>query len=203
MASELQSKYIADLAVKKTKEFKEVKELLLSNEIIGADAETVKNAETIDAISHALTDLQASKLIDVLIAAKEPVRGTAYSKKRIVGVTKLLDEIKSDIAAWDFVSNTEPLDYRRKAQELMPKVMAAVKLLNNPEIQPETRQLNQEILFREVAKAIYDKTYEMNAFDMDIAHTKGVGIDDRYYGLAKVVSGSVSTGEVIEVHNHG
>ena len=102
MASESQSKYIADLAVKKTKEFKEVKELLLANEIIGADAHTVQNAETIDEITNALTDLQASKFIDVLVATKDPERGTAYSKKRIVGVTKLLDEIKSDIDAWDF-----------------------------------------------------------------------------------------------------
>lgn len=102
MASEIQSKYIADLTVKKTKEFKEVKELLLANDIIGADAETVQNAETILEITNALTDLQASKFIDVLINTKEPTRGTAYSKKRIVGVTQLLDEIKSEIDAWDF-----------------------------------------------------------------------------------------------------
>jgi hypothetical protein len=102
MASESQSKYIADLAVKKTKEFKEVKELLLANQIIGADAETVKNATTIDEITNALTDLQASKLIDVLVAAKEPQRDTAYSKKRIIKANKLLSEIKSDIDAWDF-----------------------------------------------------------------------------------------------------
>ena len=102
MASETQSNYIADLAVKKTKEFKEVKELLLANNIIGADAETVLQAETIAEITNALTDLQASKFIDVLVAAKDPQRGTAYSKKRIVRANKLLDEIKSDIDAWDF-----------------------------------------------------------------------------------------------------
>lgn len=102
MASETQSKYIADLAVKKTKEFKEVKELLLANDVIGADAETVLKAETIAEITNALTDLQASKFIDVLVATKDPERGTAYSKKRIVTATKLLDEIKSDIDAWDF-----------------------------------------------------------------------------------------------------
>lgn len=102
MASEQQSNYIADLAVKKTKEFKEVKELLLANDIIGADAETVMQAQTIAEITNALTDLQASKFIDVLVAAKDPARETAYSKKRIVKANKLLDEIKSDIAAWDF-----------------------------------------------------------------------------------------------------
>lgn len=194
MASETQSKYIADLAVAKTKEFKEVKELLIANEIIGADAEIVKTAQTIAEITHALTDLQASKLIDALIAAKEPVRGTAYSKKRIVTLTNILDDIKKDIEAWDFPNATTPLDYGKKARELTPKVLEGIRLINNPEIAPETRQRNQEIFLREIATTIYEKTYEMNAFDMDIAHTKGEGIDDRFYGMAKVASNSVSTG---------
>src|SRR5690349_2255836 len=100
MSSPSQSKYIADLAVAKTKEFKEVKELLKANEIIGADATIVDNAQTIAEITAALTDLQASKLIDVLIATKEPKRGTSYSKKRIEKVTAALDDIKKDIDAW-------------------------------------------------------------------------------------------------------
>jgi hypothetical protein len=194
MASEIQSKYIADLAVAKTKEFKEVKELLIANEIIGADAEIVKNAKTIAEITGALTDLQASKLIDALITTKEPTRGTAYSKKRIESVTAILDDIKKDIDAWDFPNANTPPDYGALANDLAPKVLKAIGLLNNPEIEPNTRQLNQEIFLREVAKAIYEKTYEMNAFDMEIEHTKGPGIDDRYYGMAKVASNSVSTG---------
>lgn len=196
MSSQTQSKYIADLAVAKTKEFKEVKELLIANEIIGADAEIVKSAQTIAEITNALTDLQASKLIDALIATKEPARGTAYSKKRIDKVTLILDDIKNEIDAWDFPNATTPLDYGKAANALAPKVLEGIKLLNNPEIAPDTRQLNQEIFLREIAKAIYDKTYEMNAFDMQIPHTKGDGIDDRYYGMAKVASNSVSTGAV-------
>lgn len=196
MSSPSQSKYIADLAVVKTKEFKEVKELLKANEIIGADATIVDNAQTIAEITAALTDLQASKLIDVLAATKEPTRGTSYSKKRIEKVTAALDDIKKDIDAWDFPAADVAPDYGKLARSLYPKVAAAVALLNNPEIAPDTRQLNQEIFLREVAKAIYDKTYEMNAFDMQIEHTKGDGIDDRYYGMAKVASNSVSTGVV-------
>lgn len=194
MSTPTQSKYIADLAVIKTKEFKEVKELLIANEIIGADAELVRNANSIAEITNALTDLQASKLIDALIATKEPRRDTAYSKKRIERVTELLDDIKNDIDAWDFPNATTPLDYGKAANALAPKVLAGVKLINNPEVEPNARQLNQEIFLREIGKAIYEKTYEMNAFDMDIAHTKGPGIDDRYYGMAKVASDSVSTG---------
>jgi hypothetical protein len=86
------------------------------------------------------------------------------------------------------------MDYAKLANSLTPKVLAALALLNNPEIAPAVRQLNQEILLREVGKSIYDKIYDMNAFDMEIPHTKGAGIDDRYFGLAKVSSASVSTG---------
>lgn len=86
------------------------------------------------------------------------------------------------------------MDYSALNASILPKVLAAVALINNPEIDPEIRQLNQEILFREVGATVYAKVFGMNAFDMDISHITGPGIDDRYYGLAKVASGSVSAG---------
>src|SRR5687767_14374165 len=86
------------------------------------------------------------------------------------------------------------MDYAGLNNTIEKKVLAALKLINNPEIDPEVRQLNQEILFREVGASVYAKVYDMNAFDMEIDHTRGPGIDDRYYGLAKVSSASVSTG---------
>jgi hypothetical protein len=102
MATQTQSKYIADLAVIKTKEFKEVKELLIANEIIGADAEIVKNAQSIAEINNALTDLQASKLIDVLIQTKPPARSRTYSDKRVQRTVALVDDIKTTIDDWGF-----------------------------------------------------------------------------------------------------
>lgn len=91
------------------------------------------------------------------------------------------------------------MDYAKLNDTIEKKVLAALKLINNPEIDPEVRQLNQEILFREVGSAVYAKVYDMNAFDMEIEHTRGTGIDDRYYGLAKVASASVSTGAGVGV----
>lgn len=102
MATETQAKYIADLVVLKTKEFKEVKELLLASDIVGNSAELVKNAETIAEITHALTDLQASKLIDLLISTKEPARGNVYSPRRINQATGELDHLKAIIDGWGF-----------------------------------------------------------------------------------------------------
>jgi hypothetical protein len=88
------------------------------------------------------------------------------------------------------------MDYSKLSQDILPEVLEAISLINNPEIDPEVRQLNQEILLREVGSAVYNKIYDMNAFDMEITHTTGPGIDDRYYGLAKVTSNSVSAGTV-------
>lgn len=86
------------------------------------------------------------------------------------------------------------MDYAKLNDTITKKVLTALALINNPEIDPEIRQLNQEILFREVGTAVYTKVYDMNAFDFEIEHTRGPGIDDRYYGLAKVAAASVSTG---------
>jgi len=86
------------------------------------------------------------------------------------------------------------MNYSELNDTIVKKVLRALALINNPEIDPEIRQLNQEILFREVGAAVYAKVYDMNAFDFEIEHTRGPGIDDRYYGLAKVAAGSVATG---------
>lgn len=86
------------------------------------------------------------------------------------------------------------MDYSKLTATILPKVLAAVALINNPEVAPDVRQINQEILFREVGAAVYAKIYDMNAFDFEIEHTVGPGMDDRFYGLAKVASAAISTG---------
>ena len=86
------------------------------------------------------------------------------------------------------------MDYAALNDTIQKKVMAALAIINNPEIAPDIRQLNQEILFREVGAAVYAKVYNMNAFDYEIEHTTGPGIDDRHFGLAKVAAASVSAG---------
>ncbi len=88
------------------------------------------------------------------------------------------------------------MDYAALNDTIHKKVMAALAIINNPEIAPDVRQLNQEILFKEVGAAVYAKVYDMNAFDYEIEHTTGDGIDDRHFGLAKVAAGSISAGAI-------
>ena len=102
MASEAQSKYIADLAVIKTKEFKEVKEMLVASEIVKDTSETVLQAQSIADITAALDDRQASRFIDVLVAAKSPARERVYSRKRVERTIEALDDIKKTIDGWNF-----------------------------------------------------------------------------------------------------
>lgn len=102
MATEAQVKYIQDLAVKKTKEFKEAKELLIASKIVKPDSEIVSGAGTLAAIGNALTDLQASRFIDVLIKAKGPTRGRTYSEKRTISTIKALDDVKATVGDWGF-----------------------------------------------------------------------------------------------------
>lgn len=101
MATELQREYIGELAIKKLKEFKEFKELLLANGIVKPDTETI-NMDTIEGITDRLTDKQASDVIDLLIAREEPYRDTKYADARIKRVINLLDDIKKDIDDWSF-----------------------------------------------------------------------------------------------------
>ena len=88
------------------------------------------------------------------------------------------------------------MNYSEFTPTILENVLETMRLINNPEIDPEIRQLNQEILFREVGEAVYNKIYDMNAFDFEIEHTSGPGPDNRYYGLAKKTSDSVSAGNI-------
>jgi predicted nucleotidyltransferase len=102
MSTPVQTSYIKDLATLKTKDFKEVKELVVSAQVVGTDATTVLQAETVDAMCDAMTDFQASKFIDALIATKTPDRSRVYAQKRVDNTVATLDSIKSTISNWDF-----------------------------------------------------------------------------------------------------
>lgn len=102
MSTKVQTSYIKDLATLKTKDFKEVRELVVAQNVVGPDAQLVLQAETVDAMCDAMTDYQASKFIDALIATKTPDRSRAYAQKRVDSTVNMLDGIKNTISGWDF-----------------------------------------------------------------------------------------------------
>lgn len=100
MASATQRSYIKDLAVIKLKEFKEFKEMIASEHIMGTETIGFSDAKSVDEILDRITDKQASKIIDALLAKKEPARSRVYSQKRSEQVINLLDKIKENIGEW-------------------------------------------------------------------------------------------------------
>lgn len=95
-----QRQYASDLAVKKTKEFKELKELAVSAGV--TDGETAKNATSASELMNALDQWQISRLIEALIAKDEPIRGNRYTDRRLKEMITTLDDIKAKIADWGF-----------------------------------------------------------------------------------------------------
>ena len=102
MSTPAQRSYIDGLAVAKTKEFKEVKEILVASEIVKDTSETVMQAQSLAEITNALDDGQASRFIDVLIQTKAPKRGRVYSERRVKAIVDTLEDIKKTIDNWGF-----------------------------------------------------------------------------------------------------
>ena len=86
------------------------------------------------------------------------------------------------------------MNYGNLVPTISQDLIEAVELILNPEIDPEIRTLNLEILLRESGREIYEVIYAMNAYDFGVEYTTGIGIDDYYYTLAKMLSDSVSVG---------
>lgn len=86
------------------------------------------------------------------------------------------------------------MDYGKLSTTIDKKLKKSIDLVLNPEVDPETRRFNLEILLREVGDRVYEVVYAMNAYDMEIEYTDGVGQGDHYYGLAKNLSDSISLG---------
>ena len=86
------------------------------------------------------------------------------------------------------------MNYSALTKGIVAKVLVGIAIINNPEIEPEVRQRNMEIFLGEVGGAVYDKVYDMNAFDYEVEFTRGQGIGNRFVGMAKIASDSVSAG---------
>lgn len=86
------------------------------------------------------------------------------------------------------------MNYTSLADTISPELQAAVDEILNPEVDPDIRRYNLEILLREVGEKVYYNIYDMAAYDMMVEYTDGIGINDAYYGMAKNLSDSISTG---------
>lgn len=85
------------------------------------------------------------------------------------------------------------MNYGELNNTILPKIERLTGLINNIEVDPTVRRRYMEQLYRTVGNKVYTKIYDMNAWDMLIDHTTGLGIDNRHYGLAKITAGAPVT----------
>jgi hypothetical protein len=90
------------------------------------------------------------------------------------------------------------MDFSRLIAELTPKINRLTNILNDPSVSPELRKSVLQNALNQVGQSIYGKSYDMTAWDMEIAETIGAGMDPNIaLGLARNLSDSVATGNKV------
>lgn len=87
------------------------------------------------------------------------------------------------------------MDVYQLAKRLNPKFKRLIAILNDPAVAPDLRKAALRAALDSIGQSIYSKTYDMTAWDMQIAETIGAGFDPNLsVGLARNVSDSVALG---------
>lgn len=102
MATVNQLKLIKQLATDKTADFKEFKEFVLKSEIVSENNETIKKSLSSSEIINALTDWQASKIIDKLEEMPDLIRLEEYDAEDLKKINAKIKKIKQKIEDWSF-----------------------------------------------------------------------------------------------------
>lgn len=88
------------------------------------------------------------------------------------------------------------MDFRQLIKRIEPKLRRLALILNNPEVSPTVRMKANRAAFDIIGQLVYDKAYDMSAWDFDIYDTLGKIFDKNIAaGLAKSVSDSIATGD--------
>lgn len=94
------------------------------------------------------------------------------------------------------------MDFRSIIVRLEPKLRKLATILNDPSVSPDLRRAAHRSALETIGQAIYDKAYDMSAWDFDIAETLGKIFDRNIAsGLARNLSDSVATGDKLVVAN--
>lgn len=102
MATVNQLKLIKQLATDKMTDFKEFKEFVLKSEIVSENNETIKKSLSSSEIINALTDWQASKIIDKLEEKPDLIRLEEYDAEDLKKINAKIKKIKQKIDDWSF-----------------------------------------------------------------------------------------------------
>lgn len=88
------------------------------------------------------------------------------------------------------------MDFYGLMDQLMPKIRRLVTILNDPAVDPTLRKAALTAGFQQIGQSVYGKTYNMTAWDLEIAETLGRGWNvELAQGLARNISTGIATGD--------
>ena len=94
------------------------------------------------------------------------------------------------------------MDFSNLVARIEPKLRRLAVILNDSSVNPSLRQTAHRSVLETIGQLVYDKAYDMTAWDYDIADTLGRIFDrDIATGLARNLSDSIATGDRVPVND--
>lgn len=92
------------------------------------------------------------------------------------------------------------MDFQILVREIEPKLKRLARILNDPSVNPTLRRAAHRSALETIGQLVYDKAYNMTAWDYEIAETLGRIFDREIAaGLAMKLSNSIATGDSLPI----
>lgn len=92
------------------------------------------------------------------------------------------------------------MDFQILVRSIEPKLKRLARILNDPLVSPDLRRAAQRSAYETIGQLVYNKAYDMTAWDYEISETLGRIFDKNIAaGLARKVSDSIATGEAMSI----
>lgn len=94
------------------------------------------------------------------------------------------------------------MDFRSLVQRIAPKLRKLAVILNDPTVNPDLRRAAHRSALESLGQLVYNKAYDMTAWDYEIQETLGKIFDKNIAsGLARNLSDSIATGDPIPMQS--
>ena len=94
------------------------------------------------------------------------------------------------------------MDFSKLVAKIEPKLRRLALILNDSSVNPTLRKTAHRTVLESIGQLIYNKAYDMSAWDFEIPETLGKIFDrDIAAGLARNLSDSIATGNTVPVND--
>lgn len=92
------------------------------------------------------------------------------------------------------------MDFQILIRTIEPKLKRLARILNDPSVSPDLRRAAHRSALETIGQLVYDKAYDMTAWDYEIEETLGRVFDKNVAsGLARNLSDSIATGDTMNI----